>query len=67
MSDVLRELHINCQNVKMFGQANGTLKFLNYYHGCHGNTNGWRNKDIFGYGRNNKKLASMKKQMVSMN
>ena len=27
-TDVLWEFHINCQNDKMFGQANGTLKIF---------------------------------------
>ena len=28
VTDVLWELHINCQNVKIIGQANGTLKIF---------------------------------------
>ena len=38
-TDMLWERHINCQNVKVFGQANGMLKnCYPGYQGCHGNT-----------------------------
>ena len=63
---MLWELHIKCQNVKMFGQANGTLKIVTMVLVAMETQTGGEISTFFGYGRNNKKLDSMKKQMVSM-
>ena len=63
---MLWELHVNCQNVKIFGQANGTLKIFKLLPWLPGprvvmeTQTGGEIRTFFGYGRKNKKLASIK-------
>ena len=66
---MLWEFHINCQSVTntMFGQANGTLKIVTIVVRVAIETQtGGDVRTFFGYDGKNKKLASIKKQMVSM-
>ena len=60
---------MNCQKVKMFGQANGTLKIFKLLPWLPGLP--WKHKradgevrKFFGYGCKNKKLASIKNKWL---
>ena len=63
-TDVLWKLHTNCQNITMFGQANGTLKIFKLFPWLLGlpwkQQPGGEVRICFRYGRKNKKLASIK-------